>query len=125
MSLYESDALNGESFNFGPLSKYSKTVKELLDNLSSYWDLDHVPSKHDKNPVPFHEAGLLKLNCDKALFHLKWLPVLDYNKLIEFTSIWYYNFYKTDVNMSRFTLNQITEYEELAINKDIPWTKSK
>jgi len=123
MTLYESDALNGESFNFGPLSKYSKTVKELLEDLSSHWGFDHDPSKLDGKPVPFHEAGLLKLNCDKALYHLKWLPVLDYNKLIEFTSIWYYNFYKTDVDMSEFTLNQITEYEELAINKEVPWTK--
>lgn len=116
-------SLNGQSFNFGPSSEYSKTVKNLLDDLSKYWDLTHNPS-HLPNETPrFHEAGLLKLNCDKALFYLKWLPTLDYSKLIEFTSKWYFNFYNEDENMLKFTFDQINEYEKIAIKKGIQWTK--
>ena len=115
--------LNGESFNFGPHAEYSKTVKELLDDLSKYWDLKQAPSYLSKELSEFHEAGLLKLNCDKALFHLKWMPALDYDKLIEFTSKWYYNFYHSNENMLDFTMAQIKEYENIAKEKGIIWTK--
>jgi CDP-glucose 4,6-dehydratase len=115
--------LNGESFNFGPHAEYSKTVKGLLDDLSKYWELDQSPSFLSKETSDFHEAGLLKLNCDKALFYLKWLPTLDYNKLIEFTSSWYFNFYNSEVNMLEYTLKQINEFQNIAVLKGIEWTK--
>ena len=123
MALSENDQLNGESFNFGPSAEYSKTVKELLDDLSVHWNLEVEPSKFSGNNADFDEAGLLKLNCDKALFYLKWLPVLDYDNLIELTSSWYYRFYKTDEDMSAFTSFQISEYEKIAVNKGIQWTR--
>jgi CDP-glucose 4,6-dehydratase len=123
--LAENIDYNGESFNFGPNAEYNKTVKELLDDLSKNWKLKQEPSFLAEETSEFHEAGLLKLNCDKALFHLKWLPTLDYNKLIEFTSTWYYNFYNTKTDMLKFTNNQIKEYEEIAKNRGIEWTKMK
>ncbi len=116
-------SLNGESFNFGPHSKYTKTVKDLLEDLNKYWNLKQEPSYLSRITSEFHEAGLLKLNCDKALFHLKWMPTLDYDKLIEFTSTWYYNYYNSNKNMLEFTMNQIKEYEKIAILKEIAWTK--
>jgi len=121
--LHENIKLNGESFNFGPHAEYSKTVKGLLDDLSKYWGLKQEPSFLSEKTSEFHEAGLLKLNCDKALFYIKWLPTLDYNKLIEFTSKWYYNYYKSDENMLDYTLAQIKEYENLAKKKGIVWAK--
>ena len=122
-ALNEDILLNGESFNFGPHAEYSKTVKDLLDDLSNYWKLDQAPSFVSKEISEFHEAGLLKLNCDKALFQLKWLPTLQYNKLIEFTSKWYFNFYNSEVNMLDYTLKQIKEYQKIAESKGIEWTK--
>jgi CDP-glucose 4,6-dehydratase len=115
--------MNGESFNFGPHAEYSKTVKGLLDDLSKYWSLEQEPSFLSQVTSPFHEAGLLKLNCDKSLFYLKWLPTLDYEKLIELTSRWYYNYYHSKIDMLTFTLEQIHEYESMAIQKNIEWTK--
>ena len=123
VALQKDIRLNGESFNFGPHSEYSKTVKDLLEDLSKYWNLDQAPSYLSKETFEFHEAGLLKLNCDKALFHLKWMPTLDYEKLIEFTGKWYYNFYNTDANMLELTLKQIKEFEEIAVTKGIAWAK--
>jgi CDP-glucose 4,6-dehydratase len=123
MILNNGGNINGESFNFGPHAEYSKTVKELLEDLSVYWALDQSPSYPSKVTTEFHEAGLLKLNCDKSLFHLKWLPTLEYDKLIEFTSTWYYNYYHSDKNMLEFTISQIQDYEEIAQSKEIPWAK--
>ena len=31
----------------------------------------------------FHEAGLLKLNCDKALKDLNWLPTMQFEETIK------------------------------------------
>jgi CDP-glucose 4,6-dehydratase len=121
--LHKDISLNGESFNFGPHAEYSKTVKDLLDDLSKYWELQQSSSFLSKETSDFHEAGLLKLNCDKALYYLKWLPTLDYEKLIEFTSKWYFNFYNSEVNMLEYTSNQIKEYQNIAVSKDIKWTK--
>tara|TARA_Y100000768_G_scaffold388745_1_gene386741 strand:- start:4091 stop:5185 length:1095 start_codon:yes stop_codon:yes gene_type:complete len=121
-NLYDSSKLNGESFNFGPISSYNKTVKELLDDLSYCWELNKPPSFISNQVSDFHEAGLLKLNCDKALFHLKWMPALDYNILIEFTSQWYYNYYQEKMDMYNFSLDQIKTYTKHAKSKNINWS---
>jgi CDP-glucose 4,6-dehydratase len=122
--LYKDKNLNGESFNFGPLSQYTHTVEKLLQDLSKYWNHQDISKAYKiTDNIKFHEAGLLKLNCDKALFDLKWLPSLNYDQLIDFTGSWYYSFYKEQSNMFDFTLNQINRYEEIATEKVIQWTK--
>ena len=121
--LHNDPRLNGESFNFGPPSDLTKTVKELLDDLGTSWDLSFNPSRLTESTSDFHGASLLKLNCDKALFYLKWLPTLDYVKLIEFTGSWYRKYYNSGKNMIEITLEQISEYESIALSKGILWTK--
>jgi CDP-glucose 4,6-dehydratase len=116
--------LNGESFNFGPLSEYSHTVQDILDYMSVRWHFDDPEEAYQvTDTIPFHEAGLLKLNCDKALFYLKWLPVLDYETLLAYTSDWYYDYYKMKPDMFNYTAVQIQEYIQRAIQKGISWTK--
>jgi len=124
MQLYKGDDLNGESFNFGPLSQYSQTVETLIGDLSKYWNnSDKAQAYKVTDNIKFHEAGLLKLNCDKALLLLKWMLTLDYEKLIEFTGSWYLKFYKGQINMFDFTLSQIDEYERIASDKEIQWAE--
>jgi len=64
---------------------------------------------------------LLKLNCDKALFHLKWQANLEYKDTIKFTSEWYYDFYQKGLMFNK-TLSQISEYENSAKAKNLKWT---
>lgn len=65
--LYEDDTLDGEAFNFGPRAEQNHTVEELLIDLSKYWNFTNVQDAYKvTGNIPFHEAGLLKLNCDKA-----------------------------------------------------------
>jgi CDP-glucose 4,6-dehydratase len=123
--LYSNIDLNGTSFNFGPSSENTKTVNELLIDLSSFWNLSVKPFYIKSEINSFHEAGLLKLNCDKALFYLKWIPTLSYYELTEFTSTWYYSFYKSSDNILDFTLNQIDKYEKAALRKKISWAYQK
>jgi CDP-glucose 4,6-dehydratase len=121
--LAEDILLNGESFNFGPKSEHSKTVVQLLVDLSKFWNITDLSKAYQINgDIKFHEAGLLKLNCDKALFHLRWVPTLEYSELIEFTSKWYFEYYHNMPSMWNYTLNQLEKYENLAKLKNIKWT---
>ena len=120
--LLSNSRLTGEAFNFGPSGDQNRTVANILVESSKYWGIeaDHILTT-TKNSR-FHEAGLLKLNCDKALVFLKWKANLEYSETIRFTNEWYYNYYHND-SMFTETLSQITEYEDLAKNKNLSWTE--
>ncbi|SDM88667.1 CDP-glucose 4,6-dehydratase [Daejeonella rubra] len=121
--LAEDNSLHGESFNFGPKSESNYSVVQLLEDLSTHWNMKGIENVYSiTGDIPFHEAGLLKLNCDKALFYLKWLPTLDYNELIAFTSKWYFEFYHAKPNMWNYTISQLENYEQIAKRKELPWT---
>ncbi len=122
--LYDNKRLNGESFNFGPIAQHSHTVEDILRDMCKYWNIkDSSKAYQITDNIIFHEAGLLKLNCDKSLFHFNWFPTLDYEQLMEFTGTWYFNYYKERGNMFDYTSNQIDEYEKIASIKEIEWTK--
>lgn len=114
--LSENKKLNGMAFNFGPNSDQNKTVLDLLNEIATYWE--HSEKNEMFEIVPntnFHEAGLLKLNCDRALHYLNWKPTLNFNQTVEFTASWYNSFYnKKDVNMFDYTNNQIMRYVTIA-----------
>lgn len=116
--------LLGESFNFGPKAEQSRTVLELLTDLSNQWDfLSAEDAYRVTDNIPFHEAGLLKLNCDKALFYLNWEANLSYKECVEMVGDWYYSFYKTEKNMYEMTLDQISKYEKLAMERGLVWSQ--
>jgi CDP-glucose 4,6-dehydratase len=116
--------LSGESFNFGPRSEQNRTVLNLLQDLSDRWQFDDYKDAYEvTDNIPFHEAGLLKLNCDKALFHLNWEANLEYNTCVEYVADWYFSFYKEDEDMYDFTLKQISDYEKQAASKNLVWTR--
>jgi len=123
-SLYIDKIFSGEAFNFGPKAEQNHTVKQLLEDLSKYWHFENVNEAFTiTDNIPFHEAGLLKLNCDKSLYYLGWQANLEYFDTIRFTSEWYYDFYNSKINMLDKTLKQITEYENIAKNKKLKWTE--
>lgn len=122
-ALLLNEDLNGEGFNFGPRAEQNHTVVNLLEDLSKYWDIDDSNDAFRvTDNIPFHEAGLLKLNCDKALFHLKWQATLEYQETIKFTSEWYYDFYKTENDIFKKTMDQIDRYQQSAQEKGLKWT---
>ncbi len=124
VQLDNDEKLLGESFNFGPRSEQNRTVLELLTDLSQQWHFDKAGDAYRiTDNIPFHEAGLLKLNCDKALFHLKWEANLSYKKCVHMVGEWYYSFYKTDKDMYSLTVDQISEYEKLAMEGDLVWSR--
>lgn len=116
------DELNGEAFNFGPRAEQNHAVVELLHDLAEQWGFKDLNEAYKiTGNIPFHEAGLLKLNCDKALFHLKWESNLFYPETTKMVSDWYTSFYKKKSNMYEFTLKQIEEYEGLGKGRNRVW----
>jgi CDP-glucose 4,6-dehydratase len=117
--------LAGEAFNFGPSAEQNHTVFDLLCSLGHWWNFSDPESmiKIDE-PPSFHEAGLLKLNCDKAFHKLNWRPTLAYSETVEYTAVWYREFYQnTQRNLLELTVSQIENYENLALRKSQEWTK--
>ena len=103
----------GESYNFGPPAENNFNVLTLLTQLASHWNLHNKESIYDiQDTIPFNEAGLLKLNCDKALFDMNWTPSLNFEETVEMTSKWYYSFYNEQIDMFEFTLKQISFYQD-------------
>ncbi len=121
-SLYEEKICSGEAFNFGPRAEQTKTVLELVTDLSSLWGNNVREKVRIVGDVPFHEATLLKLNCDKALAYLSWQSTLSYQDCVMFIADWYKAFYmKPETDMFKLTENQISNYMSKAKLLNIKW----
>ena len=121
--LAKNNQFHGEAYNFGPASNQNYPVSELIDEMSKYWDYvrwnDVSQSKEH-----VHEAGLLKLNCDKALFDLNWRPTMQFADTVKMTVEWYKRYYQNRTqSIYAFTASQIDEYTELANLQGISWSK--
>jgi len=112
---------HGEAYNFGPPAHQNHPVRQLIDEMAKYWD--HVRwNDISQSETHLHEAGLLKLNCDKALFDLHWMPTLQFEETVRMTVKWYKAFYENDNNViNEITMSQIEEYTRLANERGIEW----
>ena len=123
-NLEKTETNHGEAYNFGPPANQNHSVRNLIDEMSNYWDSvqwSDISSMHHN-----HEAGLLKLNCDKALFDLSWQPTMEFKETIKMTIDWYKQYYqnipqKKEVSMFDFTSSQIENYVFLANLRQITW----
>ena len=112
--------LNHESFNFGPRDDVNQNVLRLVEEFSKYWDSGSWEvNKDDTKP----EAGLLKLNCDKARTMLDWRAILSFEETIKFTGEWYKTYFENDVDLHEFTVQQISDYAQKAKKKGLKWAE--
>ena len=115
---------DGEEFNFGPRAEQNRTVIDLLVSMSEVWSAK-IPAEPFKvtGKIPFKEAGLLKLNCDKALFCLKWDATLGYFDTVKMTAEWYSDYYLNPFDLLKKTNHQIEEYISIAVKRGSSWAK--
>ncbi|MBA3655794.1 MAG: CDP-glucose 4,6-dehydratase [Gemmatimonadaceae bacterium] len=111
--------VHGEPFNFGPKDDQTQTVLELLKELSTHWGYESVDDScvlgGDRS---FHEANLLRLNCEKARSQLGWQPTLDYREAVGLVADWYRAYQDKTDDMYEVTLRQIGEYEILSSERN-------
>ena len=120
-NLSYSQELHGEAFNFGPSSDQNYPVSSLIDEMSKYWKEVRWEDQSDKD-MQVYEAGLLKLNCDKANLQLDWRSTLYFKETVRMTVDWYKEYYEGDINnMQDMTKSQILEYTNLAKERLIKW----
>jgi CDP-glucose 4,6-dehydratase len=97
-----------EAFNFGPDNDEVVPVKDVLNYLNdSLENKIKINKSKTKNP---HEAGLLLLDSSKAKRRLNWKGKLKIVDAIKYTADWYNAFYAKQ-DMTKFTFNQIKEFE--------------
>jgi CDP-glucose 4,6-dehydratase len=119
--LATSHSNHGQAYNFGPPANQDHSVKELINQMKVHWGNVRW-NDASKNEVHMHEAGLLKLNCDKALSHLNWLPTLRFDETVRMTVDWYKEFYESSEDMIYIkSLSQIAEYTKIAEQRGIEW----
>lgn len=121
-ALASSKAPDGEPYNFGPRAEQNRTVVELIGDLGRTWGLgsDAEAYKSTGN-IPFHEASLLKLNCDKALLDLSWEANLNYEECVDFTGSWYRRVLRNRESALDVTMEQIAGFEALAGQRQRVW----
>ncbi len=119
VNLNRNKKLHGQSFNFGPSDNNNYKVVDLVKSMSLY--SDYKKWKINKTTNNNYESNLLKLNCDKILFHINWQSILTFTETIKMTMEWY-NFYKNDrENIEKKSIEQIHEYEKLLKNRALFW----
>lgn len=112
---------HGEAYNFGPRADQNHSVRDLINEMKTHWENVRW-NDTSANEKHVYEAGLLKLNCDKALFDLNWLPTLRFEETVEMTVTWYRKFYESNNGvMYDYSLAQILEYTRLAEIREIEW----
>lgn len=122
--LAENKTKSGEPFNFGPRAEQTKTVYELTCDLAAEWGLNPKNVVRITDDVPFNEATLLKLNCDKALAYLKWHSTLHYTQCVRTIVEWYKSYYKKTAKcMYDLTARQIESYMIEAKKEGLVWSK--
>lgn len=114
--------LHGESFNFGPPAEAVNPVRDVVIALK-----EHLPGLDltiDESQAHFHEAGLLKLSCDKALSYLGWTPVLNFDETMKITAEWFARFYNDGPDgIKDFSQSQLDLYTGLATERGRAWAK--
>lgn len=77
----------GQSFsggwNFGPKPGKDHSVADVIQSLKK--TIPGLKDKTDESDRKLQEAKLLKLDITKALTHLDWRPLLDFEKTIHYT----------------------------------------
>jgi CDP-glucose 4,6-dehydratase len=112
--------LHGEAFNFGPYQLKSYSVLDLVEEMSRHWD--QVRWKIDlPNSETRREAGLLRLNCEKAMQSLNWHSALDFEETVQITAEWYRNYYSSPQLINETTENQISLYVSSARKQGLKW----
>jgi CDP-glucose 4,6-dehydratase len=119
--LADNTKFHSEAYNFGPMADQNFPVSDLINEMSKYWDkVRWRDTSQEKTNM--HEAGLLKLNCDKANLELNWTSTMNFEETLSMTIKWYQRFYENlGRPMDEFTVSQINEFSRLAKIRKVEW----
>ncbi len=96
------------SYNFGPKKRDHLTVEKLVNAATDIWGKGSW--KNISDPAQPHEAGILKLNINRAKKDLNWEPKLNSKQAIQWTIDWYKQPHEI---LFDYTIAQIKSYQQL------------
>lgn len=97
-----------DAYNFGPEFDDALPVSRMVELAIGAWGSGEFEiTSSEKQP---HEAGLLKLDINKAIAGLQWHPKFSAQTAIEKTITWYKNYFSDPTNIIAFTEEQIKEF---------------
>ena len=119
-SLYKSYNLHGEAFNFGPKSGRDYSVGDLVNEMQKNWDKVRWKDNSSSYKGP-DEAGLLKLNCEKAFSFLNWESTWDFERTVCETMLWYKAYYSNPKSIIDLSISQVDSYLKDLSKNGIKW----
>lgn len=116
MACTENPSLSS-GWNFGPLPGDARPVSELVDLFLQNWG----EGRWEHQPVerPLHEAGLLRLSVEKAIYELGWQPSWNVSEAVSRTAAWYRAFYQGANDMRAVCLSDIRDYQLAASSRHL------
>lgn len=108
--LWEDGAAYSSSWNFGPERSDAIPVSEVADTFAELWG-DGAGWQTSGGPQ-VHESSVLRLDCSRAALELGWVPRLGIRDALRLTAEWYRRHHRGE-DMTRFTLEQISNYQNL------------
>ncbi len=101
-----------EPWNFGPELEDARPVREVVEALIRCWGAGAWEDRHDPGAV--HEAGLLRLDIEKARARLGWRPRWHFDETLRRTVEWYRVFHHgaSPEALARLCRTQIVDYVE-------------
>ncbi|MCE5181792.1 MAG: CDP-glucose 4,6-dehydratase [Betaproteobacteria bacterium] len=122
IALSQRSELHGEPFNFGPPAQQDHSVLELVQQMALHWDKVRWQDVSQSTAGPY-ESGLLKLNCDKALYYLRWHAVMGFKDTVRMTAEWYRAYYQQPTQIAATTQSQIEAYMVFAKQQGLVWAE--
>jgi len=99
-----------DAWNIGPLPGNELTVQQIVELFIQVWGEGDWIDASDPNQL--HEANMLRLSIDKAMWQLHWLPRWDVRESIVQTARWYHKYFEGLESMRDVTFEQIAAYEK-------------
>jgi len=96
-------------WNFGPLPGNELPVQKLVDIFLEQWGAGSWIDVSDTNNP--HEANVLRLSIDKALWQLDWRPCWSVHETLRRTAQWYRRYLDAPESMRDFSYEQIDAYQ--------------
>lgn len=111
--------LIGEAFNFGPSDTRPMSVKDVAIQCTRELHSFKFSIEEEMKKT---EAGLLQLDCNKALKMLNWSAILSAREAISWTADWYLRVHEKE-SAEEVTKAQISKYERRAQTAGAWWCK--
>jgi CDP-glucose 4,6-dehydratase len=103
-----------DAWNIGPLPGNELTVQQIVELFIDVWGDGAWTDASDTNQP--HEANVLRLSIDKAMWQLDWRPRWNVREAVLQTARWYRHYFEGIEPMPMITREQISEYEHALVS---------